>query len=297
MATVRGGPAATPLGLFLARRVPHLVENAVTNLHKPAPQPARHDRLATTAVIGKLFAVVDQLAAVGGQSTLAEIATATGLPKPTVHRIIKDLRAWGAVEACGDWLRLGPRLFELGQLVPHARNLRSAALPFLQDLYEATHETVHLGVLDGGDVVYLEKIAGHHSGTTPTRIGGRMPAPYTGIGKVLLAYLEAETVDAAVRAAGPPRTPTSIASRDVLEQQLAAVRERGVAFDREESQPGLVCVAAPVFDRTGSVVAGLSVAGPAGRFMPARFEVAVLTAAHGVRRMLRTSPRAGRTVL
>ncbi|MEU1663929.1 IclR family transcriptional regulator [Streptomyces sparsogenes] len=259
----------------------------MTDRRLPDAGQNRPEYTATTAVIGKLFAVLDHLAAAGGQSTLAHVAAATGLPKPTVHRIIKDLRSWGAVEASGDWLKLGPRLFELGQLVPSTRNLRSAALPFMQDLYEATRETVHLGVREGGHVVYVEKITGHRSGATPTSVGGRMPAVYTGIGKAMLAYLPSEEVDAAVRAAGPPRTPTSIASRDVLNQHLATVRERGVAYDREESQAGLVCVAAPILDRTGAVVAGLSVAGPAGRFTPARFEAAVLTAAHGVRRMLR----------
>ncbi|MEU0567932.1 IclR family transcriptional regulator [Nonomuraea sp. NPDC005983] len=265
----------------------------MTDQYPQATGQTRFEYTATTAVIGKMFAVLDHVAAAGGQSTLARIAAATGLPKPTVHRLVKDLKSWGALEAGGDWLRLGPRLFELGQLVPHTRNLRSAALPFMQDLYEATHETIHLGVLTGGHVVYIEKITGHHSGATPTRVGGRMPAPYTGIGKVLLAYLPGDAVDVAVRAAGPPRTPTSISSRDVLSQALATVRERGVAFDQEESQPGLVCVAAPVFDRAGAVVAGLSVAGPAGRFTPARFEAAVLTAAHGVRRTLRAAPAGG----
>ncbi|MGW6901098.1 IclR family transcriptional regulator [Streptomyces sp. NPDC054919] len=261
----------------------------MNNLRPQITGDIRVEPTATTAVIGKMFAVLDHFAATGGQSTLARIAAATGLPKPTVHRLVKDLKNWGALEANGDWLRLGPRLFELGQLVPHTRNLRSAALPFMQDLYEATHETIHLGVLDGGHVVYVEKIAGHHSGATPTRVGGRMPAPYTGIGKVLLAHLSDDAVDVAVRAAGPPRTPTSILSREVLKQHMALIRDRGVAFDQEESQPGLVCVAAPIFDRTGTAVAGLSIAGPAGRFVPARFEAAVLTAAHGVRRTLRTA--------
>jgi DNA-binding IclR family transcriptional regulator len=159
----------------------------------------------------------------------------------------------------------------------------------MQDLYEATHETVHLGVLEAGHVVYVEKITGHHSSNTPTRVGGRMPAPYTAIGKVILAYLPSMEVEAAVRAAGPPRTPTSIGSRDVLRDHLAAVRDQGVAYDREESQSGLVCVAAPVFDRSGAVVAALSVAGPANRFAPSRFAAAVVTAAHGVRRTLRVS--------
>ncbi|WP_443044045.1 IclR family transcriptional regulator [Streptomyces sp. NBC_00322] len=258
------------------------------NWNSSTPHGA-HRPPAATAVVGKLFAVLDHLAAAGGQSTLADVAVATGMPKPTVHRIIKDLCAWGAVESSGGWLRLGPHLFELGQVVPQTRNLRSAAQPFMQDLYEATRETVHLGVLDGGQVVYVEKITGRTSAATPTRVGGRMPAPYTSIGKVLLAHLSPEAIDSAVRAAGPPRTSASIVTRHLLERQLTAIRDRQVAYDREEAQPGVVCVAAPVFDRTGAVVAGLSIAGPAGRFLPSRFEGAVLTAAHGIKRMLRAA--------
>lgn len=242
-----------------------------------------------TGVLGKVFTLLDTLAAAGGELTLAELTRRTGYPKATVHRLAADLAAWGALERRAEGLRLGTKLFELGQLVPQPRVLRTAALPYMEDLYEATHETVHLAVLDGHQVVYLEKIAGHRASPTPTRVGGRMPAVFTALGKAMLAYLPPDQLDGVLQAGARPRTRTSIISRSVLTAQLEQIREHGAAYDREESMPGLVCVAAPVFGPHQQVVAALSVAGPKNRFSPERSGAAVQTAARSLSRALSAS--------
>src|SRR5260370_31724134 len=103
----------------------------------------------------------------------------TGLPKPRVHRLAGELVALGVLEGERGVYRLGLRMFELGQLVPRQRDLREAALPFMQDLFEAAHETVHLAVLDGTEVLYIEKISGHRRGAAGGRVGGPFPPPRT----------------------------------------------------------------------------------------------------------------------
>ena len=106
-----------------------------------------------------------------GVLTLAEFARRTGVPKPTVHRLVGDLVDLGVLERADGGYRLGMWMFELGQLVPRQRELREAALPFLQDLYEAAHETAHLAVLQDTQVLYVEKITGHRRTRTGSRIG------------------------------------------------------------------------------------------------------------------------------
>lgn len=131
----------------------------------------------------------------GGPFRLSELSERTGFPKPTVHRLAADLVRLGWLERSGAEYRLGAKLFELGSLVPHRLGLRETALPFLQDLFEATRETVHLGVREGLDVVYLERIHGHEALRLPSRIGGSLPLSCTGVGKALLAFSDAELME------------------------------------------------------------------------------------------------------
>src|SRR5690349_24337055 len=111
----------------------------------------------------------------------------------TTHRLAAELTTWGALErdSRGRY-RIGLRLWEVGSLAPRGLGLREIALPYLEDLYEATHENVQLAVLDGAEVVYVERIAGRTSVGVRTRVGGRWPAHSTGVGLVLLAYAGAE---------------------------------------------------------------------------------------------------------
>lgn len=216
--------------------------------------------------------------------SLAELARRTGLPKPTVHRFLAALETLGLVERFGTGYQLGLRLFELGERVPRKHALREAALPFMQDLYEATHDTVHLAVLEGTDVVYLERIRGHRSAKVASRVGGRLPAACTGVGKALLAFDD----DAARRVlAGPiePRTRYSITDPRVLADELVRIRNDGVAFDREENTIGITCAAAPILVR-GRAVGAVSVTGSPPTLDVDRIASAVKIAALGIQRTL-----------
>jgi len=184
--------------------------------------------------------------------------------------------------------RLGMRLFELGQLAPLQRGLREAAAPFLADLFEATHETVHLAVPDGVDVVYVQKLPGRRGPRIDSRVGGRMPAYCTGVGKALLAFGPPERLAAVLAGGLPRRTPRTVIAPGLLHQELTRVRADGVAEEHEESTVGIACVASPVLDPHGLAVAAISITGWANRMDTARLAPAVRTAALGLSRVLRS---------
>jgi DNA-binding IclR family transcriptional regulator len=172
------------------------------------------------------------------------------------------------------WLRrqgrdyeLGMRLVELGSLAVHQDRLHRAAQPFLHELHRATGLVVHLAVLDGVDVVYLEKIAGGFGAAVPSRVGGRQPAHCTAIGKALLAFSDPGRLDDFDIDLLTRKTRYSISTRRQLTEQLKAIRARGVAYERAESVAGFGCVGAPIGDvgQAGEPIAAVSVCGPLDR--------------------------------
>jgi DNA-binding IclR family transcriptional regulator len=239
------------------------------------------------SVLGRALTLLTAFRPGDGELTLAELTRRTGIPKPTTHRMLGELAQWNVVERTPRGVRLGMRLFELGQLAPLQRGLREAAAPFLADLFEATHETVHLAVPDGLDVVYVQKLNGRHGPQISTRIGGRMPAYCTGVGKAMLAFGPPERFAAVVAAGLSRRTPRTVVAPGLLAEELARVRERGVAEEHEESTVGIACVAAPVRDGSLHAVAAISITGWANRLDAARLAPAVRTAALGLSRALR----------
>jgi IclR family acetate operon transcriptional repressor len=239
------------------------------------------------SVLGRACAVLTCFGPGDTELSLAELGRRTGIPKPTVHRLVVALDEWGIVERTArGGVRLGMRLFELGQLVPRQRGLREAARPFLSDLYRATDETVHLAVLDGVEVVYLDKLTGRRGPALPSMVGGRMPAYCTGVGKALLAYSPPAVLHAVVAAGLPRRTPHTIVMPGLLQREIDAVRERGVAFEREESTAGVTCAACPVLDAGGAAIAAISITGWTTALDVARVAPAVRTAALGLSRQL-----------
>ncbi|GLW66459.1 IclR family transcriptional regulator [Actinomadura rubrobrunea] len=218
----------------------------------------------------------------------AELARRTGLPKSTVHRITSDLVRTGLLERHGRKVRLGLALFEIGQRVPRQRVLREAAVPFMSDLREATRQTVHLAVLDGREVVYVEKLTTPGGPPLPSSVGGRVPAAATGVGKAILAFSPSATVERMLRGDLPRLTERTITAPGLLARELRRVRRDGVAYDREESGPGITCVASPVLGPDGNAIAALSLSGWSSRMHPARYSPAVRTAALALSRALHT---------
>jgi IclR family transcriptional regulator, acetate operon repressor len=223
----------------------------------------------------------------GGAMTLAQLCQATGIPKATAHRLVGELEKWGLLERSGRRLRLGMRLFELGQLVPTQRDIGEIAAPYLAELFEATRETVHLAVRDGQEVLYVQKLAHRGSPQVGSRVGGRMPMHCTGVGKAMLAFNSTALTDAVIAQGLRRLTPRTIVAPGLLRRDLARTRVRGFAVEREESTTGIVCVAGPIIDVTGNAVAAISMTGRVHQFSAPASTAAVRTAALGLSRALR----------
>lgn len=207
--------------------------------------------------------------------TLNQLTQAVELPKSTVLRIAETLVDEGLLqrEEPTGLFRLGIRTFELGTLVLSTLEIPRLARPHLEWLSEQTRETVHLCVLDEGEVVYVDKIESPQVLRLYSRIGRRAPAHCTGVGKALMAYLPAGERRRLVERRPLKRyTPNTITDFLQLEKELEEIRRTGIAFDREEHEPGVRCAAAPVFDLTGRVCAAVSVAVPILRLPPGRLE-------------------------
>ncbi|PWU55463.1 IclR family transcriptional regulator [Micromonospora globispora] len=242
----------------------------------------RHPPVDTSSVLSKVVSVLFAFTADDHGVSLAELARRTGLAKGTLHRVIGDLVDARLLDRTDRGYRLSSQVFQLGMRASVERGLLEVATPFMEDLYERTHETVHLGVLEGTEVVYVSKIGGHRQVPSPSRIGGRMPVHCTAIGKALLAHSEPALLMRVAETGLERRTPRTITAPGILRRQLQRVVETGVAFEYEESTVGIVCVAAPVLDAADRPVAALSVTGPVTRFRPDSHGVSVKAAAAGM---------------
>src|SRR5258706_15832851 len=155
--------------------------------------------------------------------TLAALVARCGLPRSTTHRTAARMVQLGWLDKPEDRYRIGNRLFEISGLAPIRHELREAVLPFLQDLYTATRTTVQLGVLDGAQVLVVEKITGHRPMPMLSQVGGTIPAHCSGLGRAILAYSDAATIDAVVAAGLTARTPRTITSAVALQRELTAI--------------------------------------------------------------------------
>jgi len=219
--------------------------------------------------VGKALSILDAFDGSASLLGVSEVARKAKLPKSTAYRLLASLEAHGYVERRGVRYCLGKRLFELGNQVAWCRpgSLREIALPHLCDLHRVTSRTVHLAVLDGTDVLYVEKLQGHEQPGAPTRVGSRIAARTTALGKAMLAFSPPEAVALALTVSPSRRTPYTIESPQLFYRELGEVRRVGYAFDREEVRIGLTCVAAPIV-RGGQAIAALSVSGAAHSFDP-----------------------------
>jgi DNA-binding IclR family transcriptional regulator len=219
---------------------------------------------------------------------VSELARRADLPKSTAFRLLACLEEAGYVDRMGTAYCLGRRLFELGNQIAYCQpsGLRDIALPYLCELYERAHHIVHLAVLDGVDVLYLEKLFGHDPTKAPSHVGRRVPAACCALGKAMLAFGPPQSVRDVIEKGLQRRTPYTIAYPKLFLDELARVRKDGVAYDREEVALGLTCVAAPVL-RGERAVAAVSVSGPTGRFDPATMVNPVRKAAAAIADQLR----------
>jgi DNA-binding IclR family transcriptional regulator len=220
--------------------------------------------------------------------TLGDLAARTGIPRATAFRLLSTLDAYGFVTKVGGEYQLGVKCFMLGNIVAADLDLKEVAQPHLVALRDTTRETTHLAILDHWQVVYLERLPSPHPvGFMRSRVGAILPAFCTALGKTLLSSLPEEEVAAwAASQKFPSLTPRTITSPKRLLKELGVTRQRGYALDEEEHEMGVRCVAAPIRNHQGHVIAAISVAGPTDR-MPRTLAgspvaTAVVAAAHAI---------------
>jgi DNA-binding IclR family transcriptional regulator len=249
--------------------------------------------------------VLALLAAFGPETptlTLSELARRAGVSVPTAHRRVAELVKWGALERGADRrLHIGLRLWEVGSLAPRGLGLREAALPFLEDLYELTHENVQFAVRDGVELVFVERIAGRYAVPVLTRVGGRFALHASGVGLALLAHAPPEVQERVLSSPLRAYTPKTLTDPMVLRQKLAEVRRDGYAVSDGQVTMDALSVAAPILSADGAAVAAVSLVVRADGAQSAALALVVQGAARGIARALsittshRRAPLPGRS--
>lgn len=227
--------------------------------------------------VSRALMLLDLLARENREMTLTEIAKAMNWPKSTVHGLITTLRDYyyvdqSPVTGC---YHLGVRLFELGNIVARSWNIRTLAMPAMQDLNSRLGEMVHLATEDKGEVLYLEKLDSTHMMRIVSEIGARLPMHCSGLGKVLLAYKTPAEIKWILSTRGmQPMTARTITDREMLERELIKVRTQGYAIDDREIMDSLRCIAAPIYNCDGDVKYAISVSGLANRMQGEHLKIA-----------------------
>jgi IclR family transcriptional regulator, acetate operon repressor len=221
--------------------------------------------MATDGVqsLGRAFDLMELLAEDGSGLTLSALAAGSGLPAPTIHRLMATLVQRGYARRLPTRrYALGPRLIHLGERA--SRVLAAVALPYLTDLVDKIGETANLAVLDDDRVVYAAQAPSRHSMRMFTEVGRRVRLHCTGVGKVLLAQLPPDVArELIVRGGMPPQTARTVVDPDELLAQLPLIATQGFAVDDGEQEAGVRCIAVPVPGAPAEVA--MSVSGPEGR--------------------------------
>ncbi|WP_088552628.1 IclR family transcriptional regulator [Calderihabitans maritimus] len=247
--------------------------------------------------VARAISIIELLAK-AGEMSLGEIARELQLPKSTIHGLLSTLKEFEFIEQSpfSGKYKLGLRLFEIGSAVARNWDVRAVAAPYLQKLVDECCETVHLVVLDKGEVLYIDKRESRQSLRIVSEVGTRLPAHCTGVGKVLLAYSSPSEVRRIIAEKGLRRfTKNTITDPEKLAEDLARIRQQGYAVDNEEIMDSLRCVAAPIRNHEGRVIAAMSIAGPVARLSGERFQKMVklvVETAHEISRALGYRPAA-----
>ncbi|HEX6197351.1 MAG TPA: IclR family transcriptional regulator [Jiangellaceae bacterium] len=246
---------------------------------------AKNDRMTAGQ---RMLAVLEVFGPDDLSLTLSEISRRSGLTLSTTHRLVGELRDWGALDRAIDGrYSIGLRILELGSLTPRGLRLREVALPYLGDLQHATNANVHLAVRDGHDVIYVESLLARDCVRVLSRIGGRWPLHATGTGQVLLAFASPEFREEVLATKLRRFTPRTITDPDKLRRVLAEVRQTGVAIAEGQLTPeDALALAVPLRGPKDHVVAAMGVTVKAGSVSPRALVPALATTARAISRAL-----------
>ena len=198
---------------------------------------------------------------------ISDLARRLGIAKSSVHRLATTLVSEGLLEQDRNngKYRLGVGLFRLGVLVRRRMDVSNEARPYIFDLRAKINESVHLAIRDGAEIMYVYNLESTHAIRMRSDLGARKPVYCTAEGQAILAFQPQEAIDEVIAAGLKPRTPNTITSAEKFQKALGLVRQRGCAIEDEESEIGMVCVAAPIRDDLGAVAAAIGIAGPVTR--------------------------------
>jgi IclR family acetate operon transcriptional repressor len=264
-------------------RIPHGAGIVHREAGRPRGAQVSADRAGGVQSLERAFDLLERMADAGGEVGLSELSAGSGLPLPTIHRLMRTLVACGYVrQQANRRYALGPRLIRLGESA--ARLLGTWARPYLAELVEATGETANMALLDGDEVVYVAQVPSRHSMRMFTEVGRRVLPHSTGVGKALLASVPPEEVRALLGRTGmPAATDRTITDPDAFLAELDRIRALGYAVDDNEQEVGVRCLAVTVPD--SPTAAAISISGPAGRVTEAATDK-IVPVLQGVARQL-----------
>ncbi len=243
------------------------------------------------SVTTKVCAILDAVCEAPSGLSATELGRRLGMPLSTAHRLAGALSEWGGLERQADGrYRVGLRLWEVAASAPRATSVRDAARPFLEDLYGATEQNVHLAVREGDEALVIEHFAARSAVPTASRIGGRLPLHASAVGQVLLAWAPLSEQEEFLARPLQRFTEKTAATPVELRRVLAEVRRTGVAIVSHTMPLPATAVAAPIAGPAGRVVAALAVVVPVGAGRGTSYAHAVATSARGVSRQLGGKP-------
>ncbi len=229
--------------------------------------PKRPANLVQT--IERVDNLLDRLSKAPQGLRLSKLAEQVGLPKGTTHRLVSSLAYFNYIkqDPSSRRYKLGFKLVKFGNMLLDQIDLRSESRPFLFELAQRSQETAHLVVLDNDEALYIDKIQLSGEGLhMASRTGYRVPLYCTAAGKIMLAHLPAVEIDRIIAERGlPRRTVHTITDAEQLKSQLLRIKHQGYALDNVEHTEGVRCVAAPIYNMSGNIVAAVSISAPAVR--------------------------------
>lgn len=264
------------------------------HIGKPLIRADRHE--ASVGVISKVLQIFELLHNSSAALSLKAICDDTGINKSTAHRFLRHLEREGYLlrTDAGAYL-IGPKLTQMSTCATRSATLQTVARPILSDLWRSTQETVNLGVLDQGTLLYIDVMESPHEFRLVSRIGTRRSIHVAALGKVLAAFLPASEYERVLNGIVFQRvTPKTIANMVQLRAELEKIRRKGYAVDNEEALLGCRCVSAPILNSDKVAIGALSVSGPVTRMNPAQVPAlakVVRMAAHSVSTAMGFSPR------
>lgn len=224
--------------------------------------------MSTVQSLERALMILNTLSDYPGGIQIGRLSEQVGLSKSTTHRLLQTLSSMNYVvqDPETEKYKLGLQILFLSRNILNQNNIVSTARPYLEKLSQDVNETVHLCIEDKGEITYIDKIESNQTIRMFSRVGNRAPMYCTAVGKVLLSGLNPGYFEELVpKIDFIPRTPNTIASEEELREEIARIKERGYALDDIENEEGIRCIAAPIYNHEGKIVASFSISGPSNR--------------------------------